>query len=76
MISKVANTDVGVLITGDSGTGKELIAHQIHSQSTKNSQSLVKVNCAAIPSELIESDFLAMLKAHLHRKIKDRARRI
>ena len=73
MISKVANTDARVLITGDSGTGKELIAHQIHSQSTRNSQSLVEVNCAAIPSELIESELFGHVKGSFTSAIKDRA---
>ena len=72
MISKVAKTDARVLITGDSGTGKELIAHQIHSQSTRNSQSLVEVNCAAIPSELIESELFGHVKGSFTSAIKDR----
>ena len=71
MISKIANTDARVLITGDSGTGKELIAHQIHSQSTRNSQSLVEVNCAAIPSELIESELFGHVKGSFTSAIKD-----
>ena len=73
MISKVANTDARILITGDSGTGKELIAHQIHSQSTRNNQSLVEVNCAAIPSELIESELFGHVKGSFTSAIKDRA---
>ena len=73
MISKVAKTDARVLITGDSGTGKELIAHQIHSQSTRNSQSLVEVNCAAIPTELIESELFGHVKGSFTSAIKDRA---
>ena len=73
MISKIANTDARVLITGDSGTGKELIAHQIHNQSTRNSQSLIEVNCAAIPSELIESELFGHVKGSFTSAIKDRA---
>jgi len=73
MISKVANTDARILITGDSGTGKELIAHQIHSQSTRNNKSLVEVNCAAIPSELIESELFGHVKGSFTSAIKDRA---
>ena len=73
MISKVANTDARILITGDSGTGKELIAHQIHSQSTRNNKSLVEVNCAAIPTELIESELFGHVKGSFTSAIKDRA---
>lgn len=56
MISKVAPTDARVLITGSNGTGKELVARQIHEQSERNRSPLVEVNCAAIPAELIESE--------------------
>ena len=56
LIIKVANTNARILITGSNGTGKELVAKQIHEKSNRNNQSFVEVNCAAIPSELIESE--------------------
>lgn len=56
MIDKVAPTDARVLITGSNGSGKELVAREIHSKSTRASAPLIEVNCAAIPSELIESE--------------------
>jgi DNA-binding NtrC family response regulator len=56
MISRVAPTDARVLITGENGTGKELVAHAIHENSQRSSSPLIEVNCAAIPSELIESE--------------------
>ena len=55
-IAKVAPTNGRVLVVGESGTGKELIAHEIHKQSKRSAGTFVKVNCAAIPSELIESE--------------------
>jgi len=72
MISKVSNTDARVLITGESGTGKELVAHQIHLQSKRNKEALVEVNCAAIPSELIESELFGHIKGSFTSAIKDR----
>ena len=56
LIIKVANTNARILITGSNGTGKELVAKQIHEKSNRNNQSFIEVNCAAIPSELIESE--------------------
>ena len=75
LIEKVAQTDARVLITGENGTGKELIARQIHKQSTRNKNSFIEVNCAAIPSELIESELFghekgAFTSAHKLRKGK------
>ena len=55
-IEKVAPTDARVLITGQNGTGKELVAHWVHQKSKRNEDPYVAVNCAAIPSELIESE--------------------
>ncbi|MEQ8879508.1 MAG: sigma-54 dependent transcriptional regulator, partial [Cyclobacteriaceae bacterium] len=55
-IEKVAPTDARVLITGENGTGKELVAHWLHAKSPRSSVPLIEVNCAAIPSELIESE--------------------
>ena len=56
MIDMIAPTEARVLITGASGTGKELVAHQIHEKSSRSKGPFVEVNCAAIPSELIESE--------------------
>lgn len=56
MIEKVAPTDARVLITGSNGSGKELVAREIHNKSNRASAPLIEVNCAAIPSELIESE--------------------
>ncbi len=56
MVDKVAATDARVLITGDNGTGKELVAHRLHEKSNRSKGPFIEVNCAAIPSELIESE--------------------
>src|SRR6267154_3930280 len=56
-VSKIAKSSSSVFISGESGTGKEVIAHAIHTQSHRNLQSFIKVNCAAIPSALLESEF-------------------
>ena len=73
MIDKVAATDARVLITGGNGSGKELVARQIHEKSPRAKSTIVEVNCAAIPSELIESELFghekgAFTSAHKQRK--------
>ena len=73
MIDKVAPTDARVLITGPNGTGKELVAHQLHEKSERSSNPLIEVNCAAIPSELIESELFGHVKGAFTSAIKDRA---
>jgi two-component system nitrogen regulation response regulator NtrX len=73
MIDKVAKTDARVLITGPNGTGKELVAHQLHDKSDRSSAPMVEVNCAAIPSELIESELFGHVKGAFTSAVKDRA---
>ena len=73
MIDKVAPTDARVLITGPNGTGKELVAHQLHEKSERSTNPLIEVNCAAIPSELIESELFGHVKGAFTSAIKDRA---
>ncbi|MEA1874153.1 MAG: sigma-54 dependent transcriptional regulator [Bacteroidota bacterium] len=75
MIDRVAPTDARVLITGSNGTGKELVAHHLHEKSSRAAAPFVEVNCAAIPSELIESELFghekgAFTSAHKQRKGK------
>lgn len=73
MISKVAPTDARVLITGENGTGKELVAHQLHEQSDRSKENFIEVNCAAIPSELIESELFGHVKGAFTSAVKDRS---
>lgn len=73
MIEKVALTDARVLITGPNGTGKELVAHQLHEKSERSAAPMIEVNCAAIPSELIESELFGHVKGAFTSAVKDRA---
>ncbi|UOK42369.1 MULTISPECIES: sigma-54-dependent transcriptional regulator [Flavobacterium] len=73
MIDKVAPTEARVLITGPNGTGKELVAHQLHEKSERSGAPLIEVNCAAIPSELIESELFGHVKGAFTSAVKDRA---
>lgn len=72
MILKVAPSDARVLITGPNGVGKELVAHSIHSQSERCKEPIVEVNCAAIPSELIESELFGHVKGSFTGATKDK----
>ncbi|MBS3992208.1 MAG: sigma-54-dependent Fis family transcriptional regulator [Bacteroidetes bacterium] len=73
MIEKVAPTDARVLIAGSNGTGKELVAHWIHEKSSRAKFPMIEVNCAAIPSELIESELFGHVKGSFTGANKDRA---
>ena len=72
MIDRIAPTEARVLITGANGTGKELVAHQIHEKSNRAKGPFVEVNCAAIPSELIESELFGHEKGSFTSAIKQR----
>ena len=71
-IELVAPTDARVLVTGQNGTGKELVAHWIHQKSNRRDHPLIEVNCAAIPSELIESELFGHEKGAFTSAIKTR----
>ncbi|MDH7911202.1 sigma-54 dependent transcriptional regulator [Winogradskyella sp. SYSU M77433] len=73
MIDKVAPTDARVLVTGPNGTGKELVAHWLHQKSERSKGPMIEVNCAAIPSELIESELFGHVKGAFTSAAKDRA---
>ncbi|MEM6687419.1 MAG: sigma-54 dependent transcriptional regulator, partial [Bacteroidota bacterium] len=73
MIEKVAPTDARVLITGPNGTGKELVSHWLHQKSDRSKGPMIEVNCAAIPSELIESELFGHVKGAFTSANKDRA---
>lgn len=72
MIDKVAPTDARVLITGPNGTGKELVARQLHEKSSRSKNPFIEVNCAAIPGELIESELFGHEKGSFTSAIKQR----
>ncbi|CAM1339540.1 sigma-54-dependent transcriptional regulator [Tenacibaculum aestuarii] len=73
IIEKVSATDARVLITGPNGTGKELVAHWLHEKSDRSKAPMIEVNCAAIPSELIESELFGHVKGSFTGANKDRA---
>jgi two-component system nitrogen regulation response regulator NtrX len=72
-IEKVAATPARVLVTGENGTGKELVARALHRQSPRKAKPFVEVNCAAIPSELIESELFGHMKGSFTGAVQDRA---
>ncbi|MGI6320677.1 MAG: sigma-54-dependent transcriptional regulator [Bacteroidales bacterium] len=72
MIERVAPSDARVLITGENGTGKELVAHWLHEKSNRSGQAFIEVNCAAIPSELIESELFGHEKGSFTSAIKQK----
>ena len=73
LIQKVSLTNAKVLIQGPNGSGKELVAHQIHLNSSRNDAPFIEVNCAAIPSELIESELFGHVKGAFTSAVKDKA---
>jgi DNA-binding NtrC family response regulator len=74
-VDVVAPTEASVLILGETGTGKELVAHEIHRRSERKDKPLVRVNCASIPRELFESEFFGHVRGSFTGAVKDRAGR-
>jgi transcriptional regulator with GAF, ATPase, and Fis domain len=74
-IDVVAPTEASVLILGETGTGKELVAHEIHRRSARKDGPLIRVNCASIPRELFESEFFGHVRGSFTGAVKDRAGR-
>jgi DNA-binding NtrC family response regulator len=72
LIDKVANTDARILISGENGTGKELVARAIHKKSSRKDKPFIEVNCAAIPNELIESELFGHEKGSFTGAVKQR----
>ena len=72
LIDKVSKTNARVLITGESGTGKEIVANQLHYKSYRSNYSFIEVNCAAIPSELIESELFGHIKGSFTSAFNDK----
>ena len=72
-ISNIATSNCSVLITGETGTGKELVAREIHRLSTRGKRDLITVNCAAIPSELVESEMFGHMKGAFTGAVQDKA---
>jgi two-component system, NtrC family, nitrogen regulation response regulator NtrX len=73
LIGRVGPTDARVLVTGENGTGKELVARAIHESSPRRDRAFVEVNCAAIPTELIESELFGHMKGSFTGAVSDRA---
>ena len=74
-IQLVAPTDSTVLILGESGAGKELVARELHHRSNRSTRPLIKVNCAAVPRELFESAFFGHVKGAFTGALRDRVGR-